>query len=79
LFFGVHASSQIALSVEFAMLAVVAFGTCRKLEQVVGVHLFTSNFIVLIRLLLVFIVDFGFDIEELVAGTLAAAFTGMAL
>jgi hypothetical protein len=43
------------------------------------VHLFTSNFIVLIRLLLVFIIDFGFDIKELVAGTLAATFTGMAL
>ena len=64
MFLGIHASSQIALSVEFAMLAVVTFGACGKLEQVVRVHLLASNFIILIRLLLVFIVHFGFDIEE---------------
>jgi len=43
------------------------------------VHLLASDFIVLIRFLLVFIVNFGFNIEELVAGTLATTFTGMTL
>jgi hypothetical protein len=79
LFFGIHTSSQVALSVEFAMLAVVAFSTSRKLEQVVGVHLLANHFVVLVRFLLIFVVYFGFDIEELVAGALAATFTGMAL
>jgi len=43
------------------------------------VHLLASNFVVFIRLLLIFIVNFGFNIEELIAETLAATFTGMAL
>ena len=53
------------------MLAVIAVGACGEFLQVVWMHFLTREIVILLRLLFVLLVDFGFHINELVAPLLS--------
>jgi len=62
----VHTGLKFSLSVEFTVAAIVGVSAWREFEKVIRVCL-VSNILLFQLFLLFFFVDFGFDINELVA------------
>ena len=69
-FFDVQLEGFLALLVEFSVLAIISICPWRQLLQIVRVHFFAGQVIVLLWLLFIFLVDLRLDINELVAAHL---------
>jgi hypothetical protein len=65
----------IALAVELAVFAIIAIRAFWEFLQIIRVHLVAGKVVVLLGLFFVFLVDFGLDVNELVAPLLAPTLT----
>lgn len=70
----VHTGLEFSLSVEFAVAAIVGLGTGREFEKVIRVCLI-RNLLLFKLFLLLFFVNFGFDINELNAASPLESFS----
>lgn len=71
LLFCIHVHLHVALAIKLTVLTVIAIGADWQFLQVIRVHLVARKVIVLLGLFFVLLVDFGLNIDELVAPLLA--------
>jgi len=67
------------LSIELSVCSVVTFGARWKFQHIVRMDLVACNLIVFVELFFVILVDFGFDIDELIAWVSSPALSAVSL